>query len=93
MNRTETNVKVALEWRKHWYVKWQEPWHFPGVSDCQCDYAHVELRMSVEDCIKYQRGICVETWKKKHIEPIEMTDEQLLWDFIVVHWAELRMYE
>lgn len=62
------------------YAEWGEPWPIAQGKDVD-----VVLRMTVTDAIRYQRS--------KDERYVDLSDDQVLSDFIAVHWAVIKEYE
>lgn len=66
-------------------LAWHEPW--PGMNkDLSQTDAHVELRASARECVLMARLVVA---RKSIDTAMSATDEQLLLDWIAVHWAKV----
>jgi hypothetical protein len=76
------NWDEVLEHRHTWKVQWEEPW--PGMStDGQDVTCHVLYQATVHDAINFERECMRQRGK------FGFTDNDLLQDFIVIHWAQV----
>ena len=80
----EENLKALLDSRHRARIVWGEPWPACGPEGNRVD-AHVELSVSVHDCINLQRAAA-----KQAGRPTTGDDKQHLLDFISVHWAQVK---
>ena len=63
-------------------VSWLEPWPATDRTGKPCD-ADIELRATERDCVNMQRRVLSLLGKL----PPAITDDELLDDFVAVHWA------
>ena len=89
---TNWSDEELLEHRHQWKVSWGELW--PGRTvDGQEITCHLLSELTIHDAINYQRAVNHDAWKKRGVEPVQMADIEYLWDFIAVHWAEIKTPE
>ena len=86
MQLNENTIKLALRNPLNYVVRWQEPWDGRGADGAEV-LVNVTLEFCVQDCINHQRHSSKSDLTSNH--RIVYSDADLLWNFIVVHWAEL----
>lgn len=70
-------------------VEYCEPWPCPTPADPDA-YANVTISMPVMDAVKMAKSELAQRSAKGLLLHETLTDEQLLDEFIVVHWAVVK---